>query len=333
MLSTATHDTKRGEDSRARLAVLSECPEEWRRNVMAWSRLLRARRGELDGATSPDKNDEYMFYQMIVGSWPMDMLESPGDEALAAYGERLNAALVKSLREGKRNSSWAAPNLEYEEAMLDLARAALRPDSNSFLMSFLPFLQRIARFGVQNSLLQTVFKLTAPGVPDIYQGCELWDFSLVDPDNRRPVDFQLRERALRELAPRIASIESRRALFEALMESWRDGRVKLGTTALLLAFRAGVGEFFKLADYQPIAFSGERADWGFGYLRTAGEVALAVLMARFPALREAEPNWNAIAQLPEGAWFDLFRGCRIDAAAPLSEWLGALPFAVLASSR
>ena len=126
-----------------------------------------------------------------------------------------------------------------------LARAALRPDSNSFLMSFLPFLQRIARFGVQNSLSQTVFKLTAPGVPDIYQGCELWDFSLVDPDNRRPVDFQLRERALRELAPRIASIESRRALFEALMESWRDGRVKLGTTALLLAFRAGVGEFFR----------------------------------------------------------------------------------------
>ena len=269
MLATATHDTKRGEDNRARLAVLSELPEEWRGRVEAWSRVLRARRGDVEGVAAPDRVDEYMLYQMLVGSWPMDMLEDPGTEQLKAYGARIHSALEKSLREAKRRSSWAAPNAEYEEAMQAFAREALRSDT--FLSNFLPFVQRVARLGVQNSLAQTVGKLTAPGVPDIYQGCELWDLSLVDPDNRRPVDFARREAEMAELARRLEVPEERLSLFKTLMHEWRDGRVKLATTALLLALRRKEPELFNFGDYQPIVIEGDRSDWVFGYVRARGE--------------------------------------------------------------
>ena len=184
MLATATHDAKRGEDARARLAVLSEIPEEWRRQVTTWSRLLRARIGDVEGHAPPDRNDEYMFYQMLVGSWPMDMLRDPTSEGLEAYQSRVLAALEKSLREGKQRSSWPAPDVEYEEAIRAFAREAMRADGG-FLANFLPFVERVARLGAQNSLVQTALKLTIPGVPDLYQGCEFWNLSLVDPDNRR----------------------------------------------------------------------------------------------------------------------------------------------------
>ena len=205
---------------------------------------MRARRGDVEGVAEPDRADEYMLYQMLVGSWPMDMLEDPRAEQLEAYGARIHSALEKSLREAKRRSSWAAPNAEYEEAMQAFAREALRSDA--FLSNFLPFVQRVARLGVQNSLAQTVGKLTAPGVPDIYQGGELWDLSLVDPDNRRPVDFARREAEMAELARRLEVPEQRLSLFKTLMHEWRDGRVKLATIALLLALRRKEPELFKL---------------------------------------------------------------------------------------
>ena len=244
MLATATHDTKRGEDARARLAVLSEVPEEWRRQVASWSRLLRARLGDVEGSAPPDRDDEYMFYQMLVGSWPMEMLEAPTAEGLEAYRSRIHAALEKALREGKLRSNWAAPNLEYEAAMQAFAAEALRPEGG-FLASFLPFVERIARLGVQNSLVQTALKLTAPGVPDIYQGCELWDLSLVDPDNRRAVDYREREAALAKLGPRLEAEEERAELFEALLATWRDGRIKLAMTALLLGAPARARRAFR----------------------------------------------------------------------------------------
>ena len=201
MLATSTHDTKRGEDTRARLAVLSELPQDWAKQVEIWSRILRAGRGDVEGTAPPDPNDEYMFYQMLVGSWPVELLgPSPDAEGLAAYAERIKGALIKSLREAKAHSTWAAPNPAYEEAMLGLAGLALDPTrSAAFLGAFLPFAERVARLGAQNSLAQTVLKLTLPGVPDIYQGTELWDLSLVDPDNRRPVDYALRQRLLEEI--------------------------------------------------------------------------------------------------------------------------------------
>jgi len=327
MLATATHDTKRGEDNRARLAVLSEIPDEWRRQVETWTRILRARRGDVERVAAPDRDDEYMLYQMLVGSWPIDMLEDPSVEQLEAYGARIRAALEKSLREAKRRSGWSAPDAEYEEATQAFARDALRSDA--FLSNFLPFTRRIARFGVENSLVQTVGKLTAPGVPDIYQGCELWDLNLVDPDNRRSVDFVQRQADVVDVASRIEVRQQRPALFETLMNEWRDGRVKLATIALLLALRREKPELFSTRDYQPIAIEGDRSDWAFGYVRATKDRRLAVVIARFPARREAEPEWSATAQLPEGRWFDLFRGKDATVGAPLREWLHPLPFAVL----
>ena len=328
MLATATHDTKRGEDARARLAVLSEISEEWRRHVGGWSRLLRARLGDVEGRAPPDRNDEYMFYQMLVGSWPMDMLEAPTAERLEAYKTRIHATLEKALREGKQRSNWAAPNLEYEAAMHAFAGEALRPEGG-FLTSFLPFVERIARLGVQNSLVQTALKLTAPGVPDIYQGSELWDLSLVDPDNRRAVDYREREAAFANLAPRLETAHERMELIESLLKTWRDGRIKLIVTALLLAFRRDHAELFAAGGYLPIETTGDDANFTLGFVRAAGERRLAVLVARFPAHREEKPDWRAYAQLPEGEWFDLVRARPFAADAPLRESFGSLPLAVL----
>jgi (1->4)-alpha-D-glucan 1-alpha-D-glucosylmutase len=327
MLATATHDTKRGEDNRARLAILSEMPEEWRRQVETWTRILRARRGDVERTAAPDRDDEYMLYQMFVGSWPIDMLDAPTAEQLEAYGARIHSALEKSLREAKRRSSWAAPDADYEQATQAFAQEALRSDT--FRSNFLPFVRRVARLGIQNSLVQTVAKLTAPGVPDIYQGCELWDLNLVDPDNRRPVDFVQREAAMADLAGRLKVPEQRPALFEALTNKWQDGKAKLATTTLLLALRREEPELFGSGDYQPITIEGDRSDWAFGYVRASGDRKLAVVMARYPAHREAEPEWGATAKLPEGRWFDLFRGRDAIVGTPLHQWLSPLPFAML----
>ena len=247
-----------------------------------------------------------MFYQMLVGSWPMELLEAPTAEGLEAYRSRIQAALEKALREGKQRSNWAAPNLEYEAAMLAFAAEALRPEGG-FLTSFLPFVERIARLGVQNSLVQTALKLMAPGVPDIYQGCELWDLSLVDPDNRRAVDYREREAALAALAQRLEVEEERAALLESLLATWRDGRIKLGVTALLLAIRREYAELFAGGDYLPVETNGEDADWAFGFVRAAGGRRLAMLAARLPGKREEKPEWRARAHMPEGEWFDLIR--------------------------
>ncbi|RBP14051.1 maltooligosyl trehalose synthase [Roseiarcus fermentans] len=329
MLATATHDTKRGEDSRARLAVLSERPDEWRRQVAVWSRLLRARIGDVEGVAAPDRNDEYMLYQMLVGSWPPDMLDNPSADALAAFADRIRGALTKSMREAKLNSGWAAPNAAYEGAALAFASEALRPDAPGFLSAFLPFVADVARLGVQNSLVQTVLKFCAPGVPDTYQGTELWDFSLVDPDNRRPVDYGARGAALETVGGPLASSEARARLFASLMETWRDGRVKLATIALLLSLRRERPDLFAEGDYRPLEFSGAEADWGFGFVREHGGRRLVMMAARYPAKREAKPDWEAAALLPEGRWFDHVRGRAVEGGAPLRTWLGALPAAVL----
>ena len=232
------------------------------------------------------------------------------------------------MREAKRRSSWAAPDADYEQATQTFAKEALRSDT--FLSNFLPFMRRVARLGIENSLIQTVGKLTAPGVPDIYQGCELWDLNLVDPDNRRPVDFALREAAMADLAARLKAPEQRSALFTTLMDEWQDGRAKLATTALLLALRREEPELFASSDYQPLVIEGDRSDWAFGYVRTSGERKLAVVMARYPAHREAEREMErngAIAGRRAGS--TCFAARTPTVGAPLHEWLNPLPFAVL----
>jgi (1->4)-alpha-D-glucan 1-alpha-D-glucosylmutase len=171
-------------------------PEEWGRNVSAWSRILRARRGDVEGIAPPARQDEYLFYQLLAGTWPVELMGSqdPGGEALDGYTERLKSAMTKSIREARVRTSWVSPNPEYEGAVLDFVAGALDVErSRAFLANFLQFLEKIARLGVMNSITQMTLKLTVPGVPDVYQGGDLWDLSLVDPDNRRPVDY--RERA------------------------------------------------------------------------------------------------------------------------------------------
>ncbi len=187
----------------------------------------------------------------------------------------------------------------------------------------------MARLGADNSLVQTVLKFTAPGVPDTYQGGELWDFSLVDPDNRRAVDYAAREAALGEIAPALAEEVKRGALFDKLMKSWPDGRVKLATLALLLALRRERPRLFAEGGYRAIEFEGDEARFAFGFERSLGNESLAVILALRPAMREAKPDWQAFARLSEGRWRSLVRGEDIDAGRPIREWLGSLPFAVL----
>ncbi len=338
MLATSTHDTKRGEDTRARLAVLAEMPEEWARQVQAWSRILRARRGDVEGTDPPDRNDEYLFYQLLVGSWPPELTgEAIADHAaLAAYAARIEGAMLKSLREAKLHTTWAAPDAAYEEAVLGFVRQALDPEhAATFLAAFLPFQQRIARLGVDNSLVQTALKLTAPGVPDLYQGAELWDFSLVDPDNRRPVDFALRARLLDEVTATLAA--DRATALGAMLETWQDGRIKLALIATLLRFRADCPALFAAGSYEPLAVTGDDAERVCAYLRRLDASALLVAVQRFPLRSEAGPARASIAAAQaggdlSGAWRDLLSGrsvTAVDGALAAAELFTTLPVALL----
>jgi (1->4)-alpha-D-glucan 1-alpha-D-glucosylmutase len=317
MLGTSTHDTKRGEDTRARLAVLSEIPEEWERQVQTWSRILRARHGDLDGTTAPDRNDEYLFYQLLVGAWPAELIgvAELDPEAVRGFGKRMEAAMVKCMREAKLHSTWALPNEGYETATLNFVRQALDPDrSDAFLSSFIPFLSRIARLGLHNTLVQTTLKLTLPGMPDIYQGSELWDLSLMDPDNRRPVDYELRARILAELD--VGARCDNLAAMQDMLQNWHDGRLKLAVTAILLDWRRTHPTLFSAGDYDPLEASGAKSERVCGFARTDGEQALVVVAARFPGRIDADPDWDdtAIAWPRKAArmvrWRDLLSGRR-----------------------
>ncbi len=313
MLGTATHDTKRGEDTRARLAALSEMPQEWARQVQAWSRLLRARRGDVEGTAPPDHNDEYLFYQLLVGTWPVDLLDEVSEGApLDDYVARLKATMVKSMREAKVRSTWAAPDEDYEGAMLSFIEDALDPSgSTAFFDSILPFVQQIARLGAHNSLVQTVLKLTSPGVPDIYQGSELWDLSMVDPDNRRPVDYGERERLLAEVGEALAG--DRAGAIATFMRGWRDGRLKLAAIAALLGYRRSHGALFASGSYEAVTAEGPEADQVCAFLREHEDQPMLTAVLRFPARLEANAlSDETLLPLPEAlrttGWTDLLSG-------------------------
>ncbi len=195
MLCSATHDTKRGEDTRARINVLSEIPQVWGQRVRRWSTLNRRRKTAIDGGMAPDLNDEYLFYQTLVGAWPLEFhgIAEPNPEAMETFRSRMVTYMEKAVREAKAHSSWIDPDPEYEDALKTFISRVLNvAKPNPFIADFQAFHTDIAELGMLNGLAQMVLKLTAPGVPDIYQGCEMWDLSLVDPDNRRPVDFHKR---------------------------------------------------------------------------------------------------------------------------------------------
>jgi (1->4)-alpha-D-glucan 1-alpha-D-glucosylmutase len=340
MLATATHDTKRGEDVRARLAVLAEMPDEWRRQVHVWNRLLRARVGDLDGGAPPDRNDEYLFYQLLLGAWPAELtcVTRLDRDAVSAFAGRVEHAMIKSIREAKLRSTWNAPDAAYEDAMRGFVHAALdvsRP--NAFLESFLPFQGRVAALGVRNSLVQTALKLTLPGMPDIYQGAELWDLNLVDPDNRRPVDFARRRRLLEN-----TEMQGGRAVaLTEMLENWHDGRIKLLITATLLAVRRQHPTLFSAGGYEPLPASGPKADHICAFARAHESAALLVVAARFPERMRTDPDWEgtAVARprsvVHTGRWRDLLTGqiveCGAGEALPLDALPRILPVVVLVS--
>lgn len=326
MLATATHDTKRGEDVRARLHVLSELPEEWRTAVNRWSRLNAAKRTRLGSQSLPSRNDEYLLYQTLVGIWPC--ADAPPD--LAELAERATRYMEKAAREAKVATSWINPNQIYEAALRAFVVGVLdERRSKRFLAQLDQLARRAAYFGRFNSLAQTLIKLTAPGVPDIYQGCELWDLSLVDPDNRRPVDFARRTAILDTIQARLAAGE-RAALAAELLDRAPDGRVKLYLTHLALELRRALPELFREGDYLPLAVRGPQAAHAVAFARRhmAHEALTVVprLCLRLTGGAERPPvgalwgeSWLSLPHAPAGR---TYRNLITGATVPVEEHAG-----------
>jgi (1->4)-alpha-D-glucan 1-alpha-D-glucosylmutase len=247
MLATSTHDTKLGEDVRTRIDVLSELPEEWGREVARWMRLARSARTILDNEPAPDRNDEYRFFQALLGAWPAEGVTD-------GLVERMQAYMTKSVKEAKLHSSWINPDDQYENAVSRYVERVLRgPESAKILPALAPFQARIARAGLVNSLSQVVLKIASPGVPDFYQGTDLWDLTLVDPDNRRPVDFDVRVRTLDRVDGILAMEGDARAAGAAsLLATWQDGAIKMLLTAAGLRLRRDHTEVFLDGEYLPL---------------------------------------------------------------------------------
>jgi (1->4)-alpha-D-glucan 1-alpha-D-glucosylmutase len=292
MLSTSTHDTKRSEDVRARINVLSEIPDEWREGIDSWRELNAPLRRDIDGEPVPSPNDEYLLYQTLLGAWP---LEEWDEVTLEEFRDRIKAYMEKAMREAQVSTSWTDPNEAYEKSVASFVDGTLSPDG-PFLRAFLLFQQGVARTGAVNSLSQTLLKMTSPGVPDVYQGNEIWDFSLVDPDNRRPVDFEQRRRllaVLRGLDPSDVS---------TLLEDgvWQDGRPKLYLTRKALEVRRKSPELFAGGEYKALEISGGCKDNLVAFARKhREEVAITVvprlyanMMPRVGPLLPAREAWQ-----------------------------------------
>jgi len=297
--STSTHDTKRGEDVRARIAVLSEIPGLWAARVERWMRLNAPAKRVVRGRPVPDADIEFLLYQTLVGAWPLR------EEEVPEFRERLRAYMLKAAREARVHTGWLEPDEEYEGALLAFVDRILEPGpENRFLEDFLEFQPFVAYYGALNSLAQVLLKIAAPGVPDFYRGTELWDFSLVDPDNRRPVDFGLRAARLAELQERTGDP---RGLAGELLAGWRDGRVKLYLTWRALRFRRAHRRLFAGGDYLPLGAAGPGRDHLCAFARrlegTWAVVAaprLCVRLAGGEAGPESMPP--AVPPLGEAAW-------------------------------
>jgi (1->4)-alpha-D-glucan 1-alpha-D-glucosylmutase len=255
MSATSTHDSKRSEDVRARINVLSEIPMEWHRKVRAWREMNHDKKTVDDGVEAPVPNDEYLLYQTLVGAWPN------GDQASnlpQAFANRICEYMLKAVREAKEKTSWANQNKEYEDAVTKFVNGVL--GSVEFRKDFIPFQRKISHFGMLNSLSQTLIKLTAPGVPDIYQGNELWEFNLVDPDNRRAVDYKLRKRVLAEFTGICdGGCDQQAAFVRDLATNTDDGRIKAYLIWKILNLRKQQPDLFQLGEYVPLEIAGERA--------------------------------------------------------------------------
>lgn len=290
LLATSTHDTKRSEDVRARLNVLSEIPGRWYHAARRWQRHNEKHKTQIEGQAAPNANEEYLLYQTLIGTWPFEPLS---DQERAAYITRIQEYLNKALREAKLHSSWINQNEEYEQAVRHFAWAIL--NDAEFVNDFSGFQQPLARPGMCNALAQTLLKLTAPGVPDFYQGTESWNFSLVDPDNRRPVDYARLREMLAQL--RVSDEQGRAALVDTLLDRAADGRIKLYLTQRLLQFRRTQPELFARGSYEPLVVEGARAEHVIAFARRWQERTVVVVATRFFTRLLGERAWPLGAEI------------------------------------
>ena len=336
LLATSTHDTKRSEDVRARIVAISEIPELWRRSLQRWGTANHRWKRIVNDLEAPDANEEYLLYQILLGTWPMQANGEPEPVPTPDYIERIQAYMTKALKEAKINTSWIQPNEEWDAAMHDfVARILDSSPRNKFVPIFLPAAKEVIRLGAINSLTQTLLKLTSPGVADIYQGTEIWDYSLVDPDNRRPVDYDLRCEMLKSLSS---------ATPGELLQTWPDGRIKLFLTKHLLQLRRGHADLFERGEYLPLHTSGTFAESCVSFVRRLDENWIAVIAPRlssrigFPPIGEA---WqDTTIQLPETFSLkdahDLFTCQPIRHHNPevaVRDVFSVLPFAVITDLR
>jgi (1->4)-alpha-D-glucan 1-alpha-D-glucosylmutase len=333
MNATATHDTKRGEDVRARLNVLSEIPEEWEKQVKTWIELNRSQKNDVRGKAVPVPNDEYFFYQTLVGSYPFD--ESENESFLG----RVKDYMLKSVREAKLHTAWLRPDSAYEEGFLAFVEKVLEPsESNQFMKEFLPFQKWVAGYGIFNSLSQVLLKYTAPGVPDTYQGTELWDLSMVDPDNRRPVDYEQRISFLKDIKEKAQSDSL--TLVDELLSTKEDGRIKLFLTHKVLQTRKENLEAFQKGDYLPLEVSGKLKEHIVAFARSFGDtMAIAIAPRFFTTLVQpgeyplGEQVWaDTHLQLPQGthsSWRNAITNQTISGSGAIGQILQHFPVALL----
>jgi (1->4)-alpha-D-glucan 1-alpha-D-glucosylmutase len=337
--ATSTHDTKRGEDARARINVLSEVPFEFYNQIKKWSILNFKKRKTVNNKLVPNKNEEYYFYQTLLGSFPFEQTELP------EFTNRLRFHMTKAVREAKINSTWNSPNLQYEEGVTSFVTELLEVGkTNAFMNEFMPFQKKIAFSGFLNSLSQTLVKIASPGVPDFYQGTELWDLNLVDPDNRRQVDFQKRQRYLEE----IKNLKSTEV--QGLTSRFEDGRVKIFEINKALEVRSKEKTLFQNGIYIPLRSKGSHRHHVIAFCRKE-ETRYAVIIApRFLAnlihMQQLSFNdvWkNTFVCLPKGApkvWNEIFTGKSLvskkignDEAFCVEELLQIFPVAMLLSGE
>ena len=272
--ATATHDTKRGEDIRARINVLSEMPDEWLKKLRTWIKMNRGKKKRVQGEAVPDRNDEYFLYQTLIGAFPFSDADYPD------FVERIKAYIVKAVREAKVHTAWLKPDTEYEDAYVTFAESILaQSQANAFLKDFIPFCRRVSHYGMLNSLSQTLIKITSPGVSDFYQGTELWDLSLVDPDNRRPVDFETRRKMLAGIRKRENSNIGR--LIRDLLSTREDGRIKLFLIYRALKARNAGREIFREGAYLPLESGGRFRHHVIPFARRHEQQWAMVIVPRF----------------------------------------------------
>jgi len=316
---TSTHDTKRGEDVRARINILSEIPREWQNHLNRWARWNKKRKRVVESQEVPDRNEENFLYQTLLGAWPLEQ------QAMPHFRARLEAYVIKAIREAMVHTRWTRPNTAHEQAVVGFLKTVIEPArGNLFLNDFLKFQRKVAVYGMLNGLAQVLVKMTSPGVPDIYQGCDLWDLRLVDPDNRGPVDFRLRAALLDEIEKR--SKQDPLRLARELVQNWHDGRIKLYLIWRILNLRRKYPRVFLDGQFLPMKTTGGREANLIAYARRRGNIWIITIVPRWLTRSKAPPASTRLHRFWRGSHVAL------PGNAPRS-WLNVLTGESLETSR